>query len=352
MPAATPSPRRTRNKPIGSPRPFARRPLSRRLILLALGLALCGPATGANEPLALEAVIPLPDTAGRIDHLGIDLARKRLLVAELGQGAVDVVDLDGRGVVHRIAGLREPQGVLHVPKADLIAVASAGDGTVRLFAGNDFSPRGVVALGDDADNLRLDPRTGDLVAGYGNGGLATIDPVRAAVVGNVALSAHPEGFRIAPDGRAYANVPNARRIEVADLATGRRIAQWPTPGLAGNFPMELGFGGSVAAVFRSPARLVRFDPADGRVLGANDTCGDADDVFFDARRSRYYVSCGSGAIDAFQATGDAVARLASIPTAPGARTSLFVPELDRLYLAVRAGLLGSNAAIHVFRPIP
>jgi hypothetical protein len=42
-------------------------------------------------------------------------------------------------------------------------------------------------------------------------------------------------------------------------------------------------------------------------------------------------------------------RLARIRTAAGARTSLFVPELDRLFLAVRAN--GSEpAAIWVFAP--
>jgi len=44
--------------------------------------------------------------------------------------------------------------------------------------------------------------------------------------------------------------------------------------------------------------------------------------------------------------------LARIPTQSGARTSLFVPELDRLFVAARAGLLGSNAGILVFRPTP
>ena len=39
------------------------------------------------------------------------------------------------------------------------------------------------------------------------------------------------------------------------------------------------------------------------------------------------------------------------PTAGGARTSLFVPELDRLLIAVRAGLAGP-AAIWVFKPLP
>ena len=44
--------------------------------------------------------------------------------------------------------------------------------------------------------------------------------------------------------------------------------------------------------------------------------------------------------------------LGTIQTASGARTSLFVPELDRLFVAERAGLLGSEAAIRVYRPTP
>jgi hypothetical protein len=43
-----------------------------------------------------------------------------------------------------------------------------------------------------------------------------------------------------------------------------------------------------------------------------------------------------------------------IKTASGARTSLFVPKPDRLFVAARAGFfgLGSDAAILVFRPEP
>jgi hypothetical protein len=44
-------------------------------------------------------------------------------------------------------------------------------------------------------------------------------------------------------------------------------------------------------------------------------------------------------------------RLAYIPTAAGARTALFIPELDRFLLAVRAAR-GEPAAIWVFRPNP
>ena len=82
-----------------------------------------------------------------------------------------------------------------------------------------------------------------------------------------------------------------------------------------------------------------------------ETCGDADDLFVDAKRDRVYVSCGAGFIDVFEPKGAAYRRVARIPTISGARTSLFVPELDRLLVAVRARS-EAPAAIWVFRPIP
>jgi DNA-binding beta-propeller fold protein YncE len=65
--------------------------------------------------------------------MAIDLGRKRLIVAELGNGSVDVIDLTAGHVVHRIEGLREPQGVGYAASSDTIAIANAGDGSVRLF---------------------------------------------------------------------------------------------------------------------------------------------------------------------------------------------------------------------------
>lgn len=110
--------------------------------------------------------------------------------------------------------------------------------------------------------------------------------------------------------------------------------------------------GVLATAFWDPARLVLLDTASGAVKASVEICGDADDVFFDAKRQRIYVSCGEGVVDVLQ--GDAVGYhpLARIPTHSGARTSLFVPELDRLFVAARAGLLGPDAALLVFRPGP
>jgi DNA-binding beta-propeller fold protein YncE len=305
-----------------------------------------------TPPLVPEATIVLPHTSGRIDHLAIDLARKHLFVAELGNGSVDVVDLAARQVVHRLTGLREPQGVLYAPSADRLAVASAGDGTLRLFGADTFAVLGIIGLGYDADNLRLAPDGHDVVVGYGDGRLAVIDPAQRTVRRRIVLPAHPEGFQVTQDNRAFINVPDARRIEVADLNTGKIVATWSFPGLSGNFPMALGEDGILAVVFRTPSAFVRIDRTSGHEVSRSRAGDDADDVFFDSRRQRYYVSCGAEAVDTFDVTGGRIKALASVQTAGGARTSLFVPELDRLFVAERAGLFGSDASIRVMRPMP
>jgi len=61
------------------------------------------------------------------------------------------------------------------------------------------------------------------------------------------------------------------------------------------------------------------------------------------------VSCGEGSIDVFQSGSGEYKRLGQIKTEPGARTSLFVPELDSFFLAVRA-TPSQGAAVWVFRP--
>lgn len=326
-----------------------------RALTLVLALLLCALVAGASaQPLVLQRTIALKGVSGRIDHMATDLVRKRLFVAELGNGTLDVIDLEAGQVIRRISGLKEPQGVGYAPGSDTLAIASAGDGSVRLFHGAELSPAGVAMLGDDADNVRLDPVSGKFVVGYGSGALAFIDPVSGAVTRRIRLTAHPESFQIDRTGRrAFVNVPDARQIAVIDMNSGQQSATWQVPGLTANFPLALDdAGGTVAAVFRSPPRLLLLDPRSGTPISKLPSCGDADDVFFDDRRHRIYASCGDGTVDVWQQNGEEFRPVDSVKTASGARTSLFVPALDRLFVAARAGFFGlaSDAAILELRP--
>src|SRR5262249_53391978 len=243
--------------------------------------------------------------------------------------------------------VKEPQGVAHVPASDVLVLTGGGDGSVRFFNAGDLSPLGRLDLGEDADNVRVIPQTGRVVVGYGAGALAVIGTASRAKIAEVKLAAHPEGFQLTQDGaRAFVNIPNAQQVAVVDLVAGRQIAAWPMSNLRANFPMAIDASGkTLAIVFRSPARLVLLDSSTGNIKVQAETCGDSDDVFFDDKRQRIYVSCGEGAVDVFQGIDANVRRLARIKTATGARTSLFVPGFDGLFVAARAGALIGEAAI-------
>src|SRR3954467_4185263 len=87
-------------------------------------------AAQASPPLQLESKIPLGAVRGRIDHFAIDLPRQRVFLAELGNNSVSAIDLKEAKVIHRLSGLKEPQGVAYVSATDTLYVANGGDGSV------------------------------------------------------------------------------------------------------------------------------------------------------------------------------------------------------------------------------
>ena len=325
------------------------------LPVLALSWVTAPPGYAAEKAaLALEKTIPLANVTGRIDHLAVDLARRRLAVAELGNDTVDILDLGNGRLLHRITGLQQPQGVAFVRSADLLAVTSAGDGTVQFFKAGTFAPAGQLDLGDDADNIRVNRRTGDLIVGYGEGGLAVIDTARHARRTDIPLPAHPEGFQVDAAGRrVFVNLPDAGQVVSVDLLSGKPVAAWADGQLTGNFPMAIdGAGKTLAVAFRGPPRLVLRDARSGDVIAGIETCGDADDVFFDERRRWLYVICGEGLVDVVERGTDGLRHLGPAKTSTGARTALFVPELDRLFVAARGFSDDDEAKLLVFRPQP
>jgi DNA-binding beta-propeller fold protein YncE len=319
-------------------------------LAITFGMGEAASESVESQPLKLEAKILLGDVRGRIDHMAVDLKRQRLFIAELGNDSLGVVDLANHSLIRTIPGLNEPQGVGYEPSTDTLFVANARDGSVRLLEGTEYKTTGQIELGSDADNVRIDAAAKRVFVGFGDGGLAVLDPLTRSKVQSVPLKAHPESFQLFQD-RIFVNLPGAHAIAVVDAASGKQLATWPMV-KGGNFAMTTDRGRSrILLAFRNPPELAVFASADGKSIANAETCGDVDDLFVDVKRSRVYVSCGAGYVDVFETDGANYRRTARIPTAAGARTSLFVPELDRLLVAVRAGLAGP-AAIWMFKPSP
>jgi hypothetical protein len=154
------------------------------------------------------------------------------------------------------------------------------------FDAGSLAPQGSVSLGDDADNVRVDPRTGDVLVGFGTSQIAIIDPAKRELLSNVPLPSHPESFRLSSSpGRLFVNVPTAGKIVMVDDLSRGTGASCKTRGLTGNFPMVLDeVNRAIIVVFRTPAKLATFDMMTGKEIGTADACGDSDDVFLDEKR--------------------------------------------------------------------
>jgi hypothetical protein len=151
------------------------------------------------------------------------------------------------------------------------------------------------------------------------------------------LDGHPESFQLEANGtRIFVNIPSAHQIAVIDRQKRTVLVTWPVPGARANFPMALDEANHRLFVgCREPAKLIVFDTESGNTVTRFDCAGDTDDVFYDAARRRIYISGGAGSISVFeQSDPDHYKLLATVPTAAGARTSLFDPDYGRLFVAV------------------
>lgn len=295
-------------------------------------------------PLHLLARIAMPGVIGRIDHMALDREHNRLFVAALGNNSLEVLDLKKRTRIKTIAGFSEPQGVVFIPATNRVVIANGGDGSCLVLDAATYRPLARINLFLDADDLRYDADEQRLYVAYGRGAIGIFN-AGLKEVGNIKLPGHPEGFAVDPDnGRLYANVPLIHSVAVLDLGRQRVASAWRLPYTRSNYPLALDRASHLLAVAtRAPAQLVGLDTRSGKIVFQVPSDGDADDIYFDTGRRRIYLSCGAGFIDVFKKTANGSYRLAhKIATAPGARTSLFVPELRRLFLAVPAH--GSHAA--------
>ncbi len=320
-----------------------------RIGILLLSLATIWGQSGAREPLKLETTIPMADVQGRIDHLSIDSKNQRLFVAALENNTVEVIDIKGAKRLHTISGLHEPQGVLYLPGDNRLFVANAKDGTCGIYDASSFQLLHTVEYGDDADNIRFDASARQVYVGYGGGALGVLD-LSGSRLGDIKLDAHPESFQLEKEGaRIFVNLPDSRKIAVVDRKKRAVVGQWKTGGALANFPVALDEANHrLFVVCRRPAVLVILSTDSGAVVAKIPTVGDSDDVFYDSNRKRIYASGGEGAIAVLQQQDpDHYQEIARIRTVKGARTSLFVSEQGRLFLAVRKQ--GSeDAAIRVY----
>ena len=306
-------------------------------IVTAVAGSCLAVAESGDAGIQLKQTIPLPGVEGRIDHFAFDAAAARLFVCALGNNTVEVLDLRKGERIHSITGLGAPQGVAYIPESDRIFVANDNGGVCKIYDGKSFQQIGELNFKDDADNVRYDDAAKKIYVGFGSGGIGIINSADGKQVGSIKLAAHPEAFELERTGkRIFVNVPNARHVAVIDRDQGKVVATWKTDSALGNFPMALDEANHRLFIgCRIPSKLIVLSTDSGDVVAKIDISGDADEVFYDSKRHRVYAIGGTGKSDIIEQTDpNTYKALTKIDTVDGARTGLFVPERDTLFLAI------------------
>lgn len=294
-------------------------------------------AESGSAQFQLRQTIALPGVEGRIDHLAVDAAGDRLFVCALGNNTVEIIDLHKSERIHSMTGLGAPQGIAYMPELDRLFVANDRGGICKIYDAKSFEIVGELNFKDDADNVRYDSAAKRIYVGFGSGGIAVVNAPDAKQIGSIKLSGHPEAFELEKSAkRIFVNVPNSRHVAVIDRDKGEVVATWKTDLAFGNFPMGLDEANHRLFIgCRIPSKLVVINTDSWDIVAKIDISGDPDEVFYDNKRHRIYVVCGAGKIDIIEQTGvNTYKAFAKVQTADGARTGLFVPERDILFVAV------------------
>ncbi len=195
------------------------------LIGLAVLASLSAQAHAQDHaPLRLVQTISMPNVKGRIDHMDVDVKGKRLFVAGLENGSLEVVDLQAAKWLKSIPGFKKTQGIAYVPSLNKVFVASGDDGMLRVFRGDTLDLLDAIKLDLGPNRVAYDPHTKLLYVGYGGkdagkdyGEVGIIDAKTDKHLGDIKVEAHPSELLLDQSGKTlFVFVSVASKVQVID----------------------------------------------------------------------------------------------------------------------------------------
>jgi DNA-binding beta-propeller fold protein YncE len=299
-----------------------------------------------NAPLKLLHTTALPDFKGDLDHFAVDLKGNRLFVTAEVHKTVEVFDLKTGERIHSITGFGTPHEILFRPDSNTLIVADGGaDSGCKLVDGKNYQIIDNIKLPPGVDSAEYNPVTKEYYVE--NRGpdpsanthmISIIDAVNFKHTGDMTLPGRrSEAMAIDRAGKKmYVNLTD--EVGVVDLPTRQLIARWPVPDAHVQNAMALDEPNHrLFIATRNPPKLFVFNTDTGKVVLDLPCVGVNDDMTFDTKRKRLYIT-GDGATSVFQQRdADHYEHIVDVPTGFRAKTSLYVPQLNRLYIAVSGG---------------
>src|SRR6266446_7370115 len=189
----------------------------------------------AKQPLRLAQTISMPNVKGRLDHVDVDVKGKRLFVAGLENGTLEVADVQGGKWMRSIPGFKKPQGVLYVPELNKLFVASGDDGMLRVFRGDTLDLLDSIHLEPGPNRVVYEPKSKLVYVGYGGkdagkdyGEVGIIDARNNKLVGDIRVVAHPSELVLDRAGTTlFVFISIANQLQVIDTNKRKVLSTWP-----------------------------------------------------------------------------------------------------------------------------
>ena len=316
----------------------------------------------AAAPLKLLRSVPLPGISGDFDHFAVDIKGARLFLVGEDHKTVEVLDLQKGQHLHSITGFGVPHSILYLPDKDELYVTDGGDGSVRILRGSDYQTIGRIPLAAGADSIGYDANSHTLFVVTGGKDvpldysfLTAVDLQVKKSVGEIRFeNNHVEAMALEKAGpRLFLNITDKNQVAVIDRKAMKVTGRWTVGVAQENSPIAFDESGHrLFLVCRKPGTLVIMNADTGAIVTSLPAAGRADDVVYDQQNHRIYVPGGEGYISVFnQNDADHYQLIAKVPTAPGAKTAILVPELHRLFVAVSPGETKAEARVLTFEVI-
>lgn len=315
-----------------------------KAFLMVLVLGVISAEAEQKAPLKLISTTPMPGFAGDFDHFGIDREGNRLFLAAEEHKTVEVFDLRTGKRIQSIAGFGQPLTMVYLPDSDQLVVTDGGASAVRLVDCKRYQVIKTIQLREGVDHGVFNPVNKYFYVESGGGSnapthvLSIIDTRSFTLVGEVPglPGASNEGMAIDRAGKKlYVNLTGTDEVGVVDLATRKLINKWPLPDARVAHAIVLDEANRrLFVATRQPPKFIVLNADTGTVVTSLPCVGVNSDMWLDTARKRIYVT-GSDTASVFeQRDADTYNHIAEIPTAFRAKSSIFVPDLKRLYVAV------------------
>jgi DNA-binding beta-propeller fold protein YncE len=328
-------------------------------IFLFILLAVVQRAAAQDKaPLKLIGTTPLPGFSGDFDHFTSDLKGNRLFLTAEDHKTVEVFDLRSGKSLHSITGFEEPHAMVFLPETNKLIVTDGGDtsGQVALVSGENYQITDTIKLPAGVDGAvfnRVNKYYYVESGGKTEHQLNIIDTKTFKHIGDITLPGnHSEAMAIDSAGqKMYVNLTAVSTVGVIDLQSNKLTAQWPIADAKVQNSMALDEPNHrLFIATRMPPKFIVLDTETGKVVTSLTCAPINDDMWFDSARKRIYVTGSDTTSVIAQLDRDHYEQVAEVPTGFRAKTSLYIPSLNRLYVAVSGkGKPDAKLALQIYQ---